>query len=100
MNGYRALDLKHLLEPLEALQPAGHFDENDERYQIIDQEMVKLGGLHEASMDWSRIDEAARQYLTQQCKHFRVAGHLITACLRARSWQAWVDALGLLTGMV
>lgn len=33
-----------LLAPIEPELPAGHFDVEDETYQAIDQEMVKLGG--------------------------------------------------------
>jgi type VI secretion system protein VasJ len=99
------LDLDALLAPIDMLQPAGHFDEEDETYQAIDQEMVKLGGLNEPRLDWAYIDEAyideaSRKYLDQQCKHFRVAGHLITARLRARSWRQWAEAMGVLSGMV
>lgn len=89
-----------LLVPIDAQQPAGYFDVEDETYQAIDQEMVKLGGLHEAGIDWPYIDEAARQYLATQCKHFRIVAHLQTAWLRTRQWPQWADALGLLAGMV
>lgn len=89
-----------LLAPIDAQQPAGYFDVEDETYQAIDQEMVKLGGLHEARIDWPYIDEAARQYLATQCKHFRIVAHLQTAWLRTRQWSQWADALSLLAGMV
>jgi len=94
------LDLELLLAPLDARQPAGVFDEEDETFQAIDHEMVKLGGLHEAAMDWAYVEESACSYLARQCKHFRIAGHLITARLRERSWHGWADASGLLAGMV
>jgi len=93
-------DLEALLAPLDAKQPAGVFDEEDETFQAIDHEMVKLGGLHETAMDWSYIDESSRVYLLRQCKHFRIAGHLVTSRLRTRSWQGWAEASGLLAGMV
>lgn len=89
-----------LLKPIEPQQPAGHFDIEDETYQAIDQEMVKLGGLHEARIDWPYIDEAARQYLAVQCKHFRVMGHLLTVWLRTRQWGQWADAISVLAGMI
>ncbi|WP_249672610.1 type VI secretion system protein TssA [Pseudomonas abieticivorans] len=89
-----------LLAPIDPQQPAGHFDVEDETYQAIDQEMVKLGGLHEARIDWPYIDEAARQYLVTQCKHFRIVAHLQTVWLRTQQWQRWADALSLLAGMV
>ncbi|TDN47259.1 type VI secretion system protein TssA [Azoarcus indigens] len=94
------LDIELLLAPLDARQPAGVFDEEDETFQAIDHEMVKLGGLHEAAMDWAYVEESACSYLARQCKHFRIAGHLITARLRECSWQGWADASGLLAGMV
>lgn len=89
-----------LLAPIEPELPAGHFDVEDETYQAIDQEMVKLGGLREVSIDWPYIDEASRQYLGTQCKHFRILGHLQTVWLRTRHWAQWTDAVSLLAGMI
>ncbi|HCD6629176.1 type VI secretion system protein TssA [Pseudomonas aeruginosa] len=94
------LDLKTLLAPLDERQPAGAFDEEDELFQGIDHEMVKLGGLQEQAIDWSFIDEGARRYLSNQCKHFRIAGHLMTVRLRTGSWRGWAEAAGVLAGMV
>ncbi|WP_339532953.1 type VI secretion system protein TssA [Pseudomonas mucidolens] len=91
---------KLLLMPIELEQPAGHFDVEDETYQAIDQEMVKLGGLREGDIDWPYIDEASRQYLATQCKHWRIIGHLQAVWLRTRQWARWAGALGLLAGMV
>ncbi len=92
--------VKHLLRPISPEQPTGHFDSEDETYQAIDQEMVKLGGLRESDIDWPYIDEASREYLATQCKHWRILGHLQVVWLRTRQWVHWADALGLLTGMV
>ncbi|WP_242174655.1 MULTISPECIES: type VI secretion system protein TssA [unclassified Pseudomonas] len=92
--------VKLLLTPIEPEQPAGHFDVEDETYQAIDQEMVKLGGLREGDIDWPYIDEASRQYLGTQCKHWRILGHLQVVWLRTRQWARWADALGLIAGMV
>lgn len=89
-----------LLAPIEPTLAAGLFDIEDETYQAIDQEMVKLGGLHEASIDWLFIEEASRQYLSLQCKHFRIAGHLSVAWLRSGAWEQWCRSLELLAGMV
>ncbi len=97
---FPALDVDTLLAPIDAQQPAGYFNEEDETYQAIDQEMVKLGGLNEARMDWLYIDDAARHYLQHQCKHFRIAGHLMTARLRAHNWRSWTEAASMLAGMV
>ncbi len=95
-----ALDMEALLAPLDEKQPAGYFDEEDETFQGLEEEMAKLGSLHEPGMDWSYIDEAAREYLARQCKHLRVAGYLITARLRTGEWQDWAESLVLLAGMV
>ncbi|WP_294739364.1 type VI secretion system protein TssA [uncultured Pseudomonas sp.] len=92
--------VKLLLTPIDSEQPAGHFDVEDETYQAIDQEMVKLGGLREGDIDWPYIDEASRQYLATQCKHWRILAHLQVVWLRTRQWVRWADALGLLAGMV
>ncbi|KAF6692927.1 type VI secretion system protein TssA [Pseudomonas sp. EKM23D] len=92
--------VKLLLTPIDPEQPAGHFDIEDETYQAIDQEMVKLGGLREGDIDWPYIDEASREYLATQCKHWRILGHLQVAWLRTRQWARWADSLGLIAGMV
>lgn len=67
-----AAEVARLLAPIDPAVPAGLFDVEDETYQAIDQEMVKLGGLQHASIDWVYIEEASRQYLSQQCKHLRI----------------------------
>lgn len=92
--------VKLLLTPIDPELPAGHFDMEDETYQAIDQEMVKLGGLREGDIDWPYIDEASRQYLATQCKHWRIVAHLQVVWLRTRQWARWADALSLVTGMV
>lgn len=89
-----------VLAPIEPEQPVGHFDIEDETYQAIDQEMVKLGGLREATIDWPYIDEASRHYLARQCKHLRILSHLQVVWLRTRHWARWADSLALLAGMV
>ncbi|HGW5375647.1 TPA: type VI secretion system protein TssA [Pseudomonas aeruginosa] len=94
------LDLKALLAPLDERQPAGAFDEENELFQGIDHEMIKLGGLQERAIDWNFVDEGARRYLSNQCKHFRIAGHLMTVRLRTGSWRGWAEATGVLAGMV
>lgn len=94
------LDLQILLTSFDEKQSAGVFDEEDDTFQDIEHEMVKLGGLQELAIDWGFIDEASRQYLGRQCKHFRIAGHLITARLRQQTWRGWADAMCILSGMV
>ncbi|MNM57698.1 hypothetical protein D3C81_689120 [compost metagenome] len=93
-------EVARLLAPIDALAPAGLFDVEDETYQAIDQEMVKLGGLHEASIDWAYIEEASCQYLRQQCKHLRIVAHLSVAWLRSNCWERWGSTLALLAGML
>ncbi len=93
-------EITRLLAPIDPAAPAGLFDVEDETYQAIDQEMVKLGGLQEASIDWAYIEEASRQYLSQQCKHLRIVAHLSAAWLRSRCWERWGFTLALLAGMV
>ncbi|MBK4998175.1 type VI secretion system protein TssA [Pseudomonas sp. S31] len=95
-----AQEIRRLLAPVDPQMPAGLFDMEDETYQAIDQEMVKLGGLQESSIDWSYIEEASRQYLASQCKHLRIVGHLSVAWLRSRCWQNWGFTLELLAGMM
>jgi type VI secretion system protein VasJ len=86
--------------PIEPAVPAGLFDIEDETYQAIDQEMVKLGGLQASSIDWTYIEEASQQYLGQQCKHLRIVAHLSVAWLRSGCWERWGGTLALLAGMV
>lgn len=95
-----AEEMARLLSPIDPQVPAGLFDMEDETYQAIDQEMVKLGGLQEASIDWCYIEEASRQYLAEQCKHLRIVWHLSVVWLRSDRWQQWTSTLELLAGMV
>ncbi|QCI11873.1 type VI secretion system protein TssA [Pseudomonas putida] len=95
-----AAEMARLLSPIDPQVPAGLFDMEDETYQAIDQEMVKLGGLQEASIDWCYIEEASRQYLIEQCKHLRIVWHLTVAWLRSDCWQQWSCSLELLGGIV
>ncbi|MFG0409996.1 type VI secretion system protein TssA [Pseudomonas sp. FYR_11] len=95
-----AQEIARLLAPIDAQTPAGLFDVEDETYQAIDQEMVKLGGLQEASIDWAYIEEASRQYLSEQCKHLRIAAHLSAAWLRSRCWGQWGFTLSMLAGLI
>ncbi|MCW2271236.1 hypothetical protein D3C77_106920 [compost metagenome] len=89
-----------LLAPIDSKTPAGLFDIEDETYQAIDQEMVKLGGLQEANIDWQYIEEASQQYLSSRCKQFRILVHLGTAWLRRRCWERWCTVVNVLAGMV
>lgn len=95
-----AQEIARLLTPIDAQNPAGLFDVENETYQAIDQEMVKLGGLQEPSIDWAYIEEASRQYLGQECKHLRIVAHLGVAWLRSQCWERWGFTVALLAGMV
>ena len=95
-----AQEITRLLAPIDAQAPVGLFDVEDETYQAIDQEMVKLGGLQASTIDWAYIEEASRQYLAQQCKHLRIVAHLSAAWLRSGCWERWGFTLALLAGMV
>ena len=92
--------LAELLAPIDPQVPAGLFDIEDELYQAIDQEMVKLGGLHETSIDWAYIEEASCQYLGRQCKHLRIAAHLSVTWLRSGCWGHWATVLALWVGLL
>lgn len=100
MKQFPPLDLKALMAPLDDRHPAGAFDPEDELFNSIDDEMIKLGGLQERSIDWAFVDEGAQRFLSHQCKHFRMAGHLIMARLRLCNWHGWADAAAVLAGMV
>lgn len=93
-------EVVRLLAPIAGGPPVGLFDIEDETYQAIDQEMVKLGGLQEASIDWAYIEEASGQYLQQHCKHLRIVAHLGVAWLRSGCWERWGLTLALVAGMV
>ena len=95
-----AQEIARLLAPIDAQAPVGLFDVEEETYQAIDQEMVKLGGLQASTIDWAYIEEASRQYLAQQCKHLRIVAHLSAAWLRSGCWERWGFTLALLAGMV
>ncbi|WP_273829804.1 type VI secretion system protein TssA [Pseudomonas sp. SBT1-2] len=100
MNTLPVLDLDVVLSPISPEHPAGDFDEEDNAYQGVDTEMMKLGGLQEATIDWGYVDSASRQYLLARCKHLRIAAHLATARMRAGGWRGWAEAAGVLAGML
>lgn len=87
-----------LLAPIEGKQPEGLFDEDNEIYLKLDDEMIKLGGLQNSTIDWDYVETNAKTYLSTQCKHLRVVGHLINCWLRKRTWAAWSNACELLAG--
>lgn len=89
-----------VMAPVDAAQPEGMFDEEDDNFQSIDHEMVKVGGLREESLDWAFVEEASCHYLRTQCKHLRVVGHLVSSQLRHRSWEAWAGAAAVLVAFV
>lgn len=89
-----------LLTAIDPGQPAGLFNVEDETYQAIEQEMVKLGGLHQDTIDWAYVEEASCQYLVSQCKQFRILGYLLNAWIRSAHWDRWTDGISLLAGMV
>ncbi len=91
--------IESLLAPISGASPAGVFDAEDELYLAIDLEMVKLGGLHAATLDWSFVESSAIHYLQARCKHFRILGHLMSAWLRHQQWQGWIRSIQLLAGM-
>ncbi|QHG65094.1 type VI secretion system protein TssA [Pseudomonas putida] len=95
-----AQDIERLLAPIDPETPAGLFDMEDDIYQAVDQEMVKLGGLHQATIDWPYIEEASREYLSQRCKHLRIVAHLSAAWLRSGCWARWGFTAGLLAGVL
>ncbi len=91
--------IESLLAPIAGASPAGAFDAEDELYLSIDLEMVKLGGLHAATLDWSFVESSATHYLQLRCKHLRIVGHLMNAWLRHQQWQGWIRSIQLLAGM-
>ena len=92
--------LETLLAPISAEQPEGSFDEENELYQAIDNEMVKLGGMRAATLDWAMVEEASARYLREQCKHFRILGHLTSAWLRHKEWESWTQSVQLVAGLL
>ncbi|WPO98781.1 type VI secretion system protein TssA [Pseudomonas sp. HR96] len=100
VNSEMSARVLSLLQPVSVEAPAGLFDIEAQTYQAIDQEMIKVGGLHQASIDWEFIEGESCAYLTGQCKQLRIVGHLLTAWLRLGQWPAWSDSLALLAGLV
>lgn len=92
--------LSALLAPITPARPVGDFDEDDARYQRLDAEMAKLGGLRQGSLDWAQVEHDALDYLSTQARHVRVLGYLIAAWARTGDAQAWTRAVRLLAGWV
>ncbi|MEL1266363.1 type VI secretion system protein TssA [Pseudoxanthomonas putridarboris] len=91
---------RDLLAPISKEVPEGRFDDEDELYLEVEMQMVKLGGMQAGTLDWTLVEDASRRYLREQCKHFRVVGHLGSAWLRNREWEGWIQSLRLIAGMV
>lgn len=91
--------IEALLLAVPGERPEGTFDEDHALYQSIEQEMVKVGSLRAATIDWTLVENASRQYLREECKHFRVVTHLCAAWWRRESWRDWLASLELVTGM-
>lgn len=88
-----------LLEPIPGDRPEGAFDEDHGLYQSMEQEMVKVGSLRAATIDWGLVESAARQYLREECKHLRVVAHLCAAWWRRDTWRDWLASLELIAGI-
>jgi len=58
VSTFSALDLDAILSPISPQQPAGDFDDEDNAYQGIESEMMKLGGLQEATIDWGYVEKS------------------------------------------
>src|SRR5690349_12861537 len=91
--------IEALLQPIPGERPEGAFDEDLALYQSIEQEMVKVGSLRAASIDWVLVESASRQYLREQCKHLRVVAHLCAAWWRREAWHDWLASLELIAGI-
>lgn len=91
--------IEALLQPLPGDRPEGAFDEDHALYQSIEREIVKVGSLRAATIDWMLVESASRQYLREECKHLRVVGHLCAAWWRRETWREWVGSLELIAGI-
>lgn len=87
-----------LLAPIAPAHPTGTFDDDDARYQRLDAEMAKLGGLRQGSLDWTQVEGDAIAYLSTQAKHVRVLGYLIAAWTRSGDTASWARSVQLLAG--
>ena len=87
-----------LLKPITEETPVGVFNEEDESYLFIEEQMIKLGGLQSASIDWLGVEEKAKQLLTQKFKHIRLFGYLSQCWLRENTWQKHSQVCELLNG--
>lgn len=87
-----------LLKPITEEMPVGVFNEEDESYLFIEEQMIKLGGLQSASIDWTGVEEKAKLLLVQKFKHIRLFGYLLQCWLRDNTWQKHRQACELLNG--
>lgn len=89
--------IKSLLAPISESSPTGIFDENDDLFIGLEDEMIKLGSLQSATIDWEKVQKDSILYLTTKCKHIRVAGYLIQSILKQKQWSSWGSACNFLS---
>ncbi|MGL4668298.1 MAG: type VI secretion system protein TssA [Saezia sp.] len=93
-------DVKALLHDISVDSSIGILDEEDKAYIFIEEEMVKLGGLQSASIEWTQVEEKAKHLLTEKFKHLHVVRYLMQCWFREKSWEAHRRSCEFLTGFL
>jgi len=70
-----------LLEPVSAKSAAGQYDEDNKDREYLDDEFMKVGTLQHGSLDWLALEEKAIDFLSKECKDFKVLSYLML-CLQ------------------
>ena len=92
--------VESLLQPCAGKSPSGVCDEGDERFEQLEQRMMMYGSLHRDKIDWQTVETLCREILRTQCKHFKVAVHLVTCWLHQGELKGLADSLSLLAGLI
>lgn len=92
--------VEQLLQPCADNQPAGVCNEDNEQFEQLDRFMMMYGSLHRDQIDWQAVETLCRQILQTQCKHYKVAVHLITCWLHKGELSGLADGFGLLAGLI
>lgn len=96
------------LAPLLAMLPSadnrspavGRCLDEEDGYAWLDEEMMKVGSLHHASVDWQGAEAIAISLLSEHGKDLRVLGHLLHCLQRSGNIERFSLALQLLGGVL
>ncbi len=90
--------LEAILSPLSANEGVGENLEDDEALDFLESELMKLGSLHQQSIDWDGVEKESVRLLSEKGKDLKVLGHLLQALQHRPSATRYALSLRMLRG--